>query len=112
MPGEDGISLIRKVRALPKAEGGQTRPVALTPMRAGKTAASMRAGFDMHLQNPSSRPLPWRPSPKSPLGWTTGGFRDSPQQQVARKGCEPPFNCQVRDAGIDGNNGARLTAAL
>jgi signal transduction histidine kinase/CheY-like chemotaxis protein len=53
MPGEDGISLIRKVRALPKAEGGKTLAVALTAYaRTEDRSEALVAGFDMHVSKP------------------------------------------------------------
>jgi signal transduction histidine kinase len=53
MPGEDGISLIRKVRALPKAEGGGTLAVALTAYaRTEDRGEALVAGFDMHVAKP------------------------------------------------------------
>jgi CheY-like chemotaxis protein len=53
MPGEDGYSLIRKVRALGAEEGGDTPAVALTAY--GRTQDRMRslaAGFNMHVPKP------------------------------------------------------------
>jgi signal transduction histidine kinase len=53
MPGEDGYSLIRKVRALGAAEGGETPAVALTAY--GRTVdrkRSLDAGFSMHVPKP------------------------------------------------------------
>jgi len=53
MPGEDGHSLIRKVRALDRAHGGDTPAVALTAY--GRTQDRMRsltAGYTMHVPKP------------------------------------------------------------
>jgi signal transduction histidine kinase/ActR/RegA family two-component response regulator len=53
MPGEDGYSLIRKVRALAPDEGGSTPAIALTAY--GRTQDRMRclaAGFNMHVPKP------------------------------------------------------------
>jgi PAS domain S-box-containing protein len=53
MPDEDGHALIRKVRALPEAQGGRTPSVALTAYaRTEDRTAAFRAGFDMHLAKP------------------------------------------------------------
>ena len=53
MPGEDGYSLIRQVRALPPGEGGRTPAVALTAYaRSEDRTKAMLAGFDMHLSKP------------------------------------------------------------
>jgi signal transduction histidine kinase/ActR/RegA family two-component response regulator len=53
MPGEDGISLIRKIRALAPAEGGRTPAVALTAYaRVEDRTRVMVAGFDMHVPKP------------------------------------------------------------
>ena len=53
MPGEDGHSLIRRVRALGREHGGDTPAVALTAY--GRTQDRMRsltAGYTMHVPKP------------------------------------------------------------
>jgi CheY-like chemotaxis protein len=53
MPGEDGYSLIRKVRALDPSEGGRTPAVALTAY--GGThdrVLSLSSGYNMHVPKP------------------------------------------------------------
>jgi CheY-like chemotaxis protein len=53
MPGEDGYSLIRRVRALEPTQGGRTPAVALTAY--GRTEDRMRtlsAGYNMHVPKP------------------------------------------------------------
>ena len=53
MPGEDGYALIKKVRALPPAGGGQTPAVALTAYgRAQDRMRSLAAGYNMHVPKP------------------------------------------------------------
>ena len=53
MPGEDGYSLIRRVRALPAAEGGTIRAIALTAFaRAEDRLRAIAAGFTTHLTKP------------------------------------------------------------
>jgi signal transduction histidine kinase/ActR/RegA family two-component response regulator len=53
MPGEDGYSLIRKVRALPPADGGDTPAIALTAYgRPQDRTRSLSAGFNMHVPKP------------------------------------------------------------
>jgi len=53
MPGQDGYSLIRKVRALGPEQGGKTPAVALTAFgRPGDRIRSLRAGFNLHLTKP------------------------------------------------------------
>jgi CheY-like chemotaxis protein len=53
MPGEDGYSLIRKVRALAAEEGGQTPAVALTAYgRPQDRTRALAAGFNMHVPKP------------------------------------------------------------
>ena len=53
MPGEDGYSLINKVRALPLFDGGRTPAVALTAYgRQQDRARSLTAGFSMHVPKP------------------------------------------------------------
>ena len=54
MPGEDGFSFIRKVRALKPEQGGKTPAVAVTAYaEAESTRKSFDAGFDAHLAKPA-----------------------------------------------------------
>ena len=53
MPGEDGYSLIRKVRSLPPNEGADIPAIALTAMaREEDSENALSAGFQMHLPKP------------------------------------------------------------
>ncbi|EYF04978.1 PAS domain S-box protein [Chondromyces apiculatus] len=53
MPGEDGYTLIRKIRALSPEEGGRTLAVALTAhARSEDRTRALRAGFNMHVPKP------------------------------------------------------------
>jgi signal transduction histidine kinase/PAS domain-containing protein/ActR/RegA family two-component response regulator len=53
MPGEDGIALIRRVRALEAAQGGDTPAVALTAYaRPEDREKVMKAGFQLHVPKP------------------------------------------------------------
>ena len=53
MPGEDGYSLIRGVRALPPERGGRTPAVALTAFaRVEDRTRVLRAGFNSHVPKP------------------------------------------------------------
>ena len=53
MPEEDGYSLIRKVRKLPKEQGGDIPAVALTAYaREEDRMRSLSQGFQMHLSKP------------------------------------------------------------
>jgi signal transduction histidine kinase/ActR/RegA family two-component response regulator len=53
MPGEDGYSLIRRVRALDAQRGGKTPAVALTAYgRAQDRMLSLTAGYSMHVPKP------------------------------------------------------------
>jgi PAS domain S-box-containing protein len=53
MPGEDGYSLIRKVRALDETQGGRTPAVALTAYgRSQDRVLSLSAGYSMHVPKP------------------------------------------------------------
>jgi CheY-like chemotaxis protein/anti-sigma regulatory factor (Ser/Thr protein kinase) len=53
MPGQDGYSLIRKVRSLGPEQGGKTPAVALTAFgRPEDRIRSLRAGFNLHLTKP------------------------------------------------------------
>ncbi|HEU4410843.1 MAG TPA: PAS domain-containing protein [Polyangiaceae bacterium] len=53
MPGVDGYELLRRVRALPAAEGGLTPALALTAYaRAEDRAAALRAGFQLYVAKP------------------------------------------------------------
>jgi CheY-like chemotaxis protein len=55
MPGEDGYSLIRRVRALPGERGGDTPAVALTAYAAAEDMLrALRAGFQLHIAKPVS----------------------------------------------------------
>ena len=53
MPGEDGYTLIRKLRALPRNRGGQTPAAGLTGLSTVEDGARvLRAGFQYHLAKP------------------------------------------------------------
>jgi two-component system CheB/CheR fusion protein len=53
MPGEDGYSLIRRVRALGAARGGDVPAVALTALaEAGDRRRALAAGFQNYLTKP------------------------------------------------------------
>jgi PAS domain S-box-containing protein len=53
MPGEDGYSLIRRIRSLPHADGGNVPAIALTAYaRVEDRTRAMLAGFQMHLSKP------------------------------------------------------------
>ncbi len=53
MPGEDGYSLVRRVRTLPLERGGATPAVAVTAYgRVEDRIRSVAAGFDVHLTKP------------------------------------------------------------
>jgi signal transduction histidine kinase/CheY-like chemotaxis protein len=53
MPGEDGYSLIRKIRELPVGEGSETPAVALTAYgRPQDRLRSLAGGFNMHVPKP------------------------------------------------------------
>ncbi|HZP36968.1 MAG TPA: ATP-binding protein [Methylomirabilota bacterium] len=53
MPGEDGYSLLRRVRALPPERGGRVPAVALTAYgRTQDRVQSLAAGFTMHVPKP------------------------------------------------------------
>jgi CheY-like chemotaxis protein len=53
MPGEDGYSLIRKVRSLPEELGGAVPAVAVTAYARQKDrSAALAAGFERHLSKP------------------------------------------------------------
>jgi PAS domain S-box-containing protein len=53
MPGEDGYSFIRKIRALPVDAGGRTPAIALTAYARGEDAQrAFAAGYQMHIAKP------------------------------------------------------------
>ena len=53
LPGEDGYSLIRKVRLLPEERGGRTPAAALTAYaRAEDRVRALRSGFQIHVTKP------------------------------------------------------------
>ena len=54
MPGEDGHTFLRKVRALPRGRGGRIPAVALTASDSRETRLQSReAGFHYHLTKPA-----------------------------------------------------------
>ena len=53
MPGENGLSLIARIRALPPERGGNIPALALTAYaRSEDRTAALKAGFHMHLTKP------------------------------------------------------------
>jgi PAS domain S-box-containing protein len=53
MPGQDGLTFIRKVRALPPVEGGRVPAAALTAYASSNDRTrALLAGFDMHVPKP------------------------------------------------------------
>jgi CheY-like chemotaxis protein len=53
MPGEDGYGLMRRVRSLPRAQGGSIPAIAITALAAAEDReAALRAGFQGHLAKP------------------------------------------------------------
>jgi CheY-like chemotaxis protein len=53
MPGEDGYSLIRKVRELDESRGGRTPAVAITAYgRTEDRVRTLSSGYSMHLPKP------------------------------------------------------------
>ena len=54
MPVEDGVSLVRKLRALPEGQGGRIPAIALTalPPTEGARQEWSTAGFQRHLAKP------------------------------------------------------------
>jgi CheY-like chemotaxis protein len=55
LPGENGVALIRRVRALKPEDGGVVRAIALSTGSADRDDA-LAAGFDAHLTKPIE---PW-----------------------------------------------------
>jgi CheY-like chemotaxis protein len=54
MPGEDGYELMRKVRALPEAEGGRTPAAALTAYaRPEDREQALASGYQLHIAKPA-----------------------------------------------------------
>jgi PAS domain S-box-containing protein len=54
MPGEDGYSLIQRIRALPRERGSQTPALALTAFaRSDDSRRAIEAGYQMHLAKPA-----------------------------------------------------------
>jgi PAS domain S-box-containing protein len=53
MPGKDGYTFLREVRALPAAEGGRTPAIALTAFaRSEDRTRAMLAGYQVHVAKP------------------------------------------------------------
>jgi CheY-like chemotaxis protein len=58
MPGEDGYSLIKKIRALEQADGSNTPALAITAYAGEEDILrSHAAGFQKHLSKPVDGPL-------------------------------------------------------
>ena len=58
MPGEDGYTLIRRIRALPAAAGGTIPAISLTAhARSEDRARALSAGFQQHLPKPVDVPV-------------------------------------------------------
>jgi CheY-like chemotaxis protein/anti-sigma regulatory factor (Ser/Thr protein kinase) len=54
MPGQDGLTFMRKVRALPPYEGGRVPAAALTAYASSSDRTqALLAGFDMHVPKPT-----------------------------------------------------------
>jgi CheY-like chemotaxis protein len=53
MPGQDGYSLIRRVRALPASQGGAIPAVAITAYASSRDQHAVRAaGYQAHVSKP------------------------------------------------------------
>jgi CheY-like chemotaxis protein len=53
MPGEDGLSLIRRLRQLPAQDGGRTPAAALTALAsAEERIQALAAGYQIHIAKP------------------------------------------------------------
>ena len=52
LPGVDGYTLLRQIRALPGALGGQVGAVAVTAHAAELSTKVLHAGFQVHLAKP------------------------------------------------------------
>lgn len=58
MPGEDGYSLIRRIRALPPSAGGALPAISLTAhARSEDRARALASGFHRHLPKPVDFPV-------------------------------------------------------
>lgn len=70
MPGEDGYSLVRRIRALPAARGGNTPAIALTAYAGAQDRVKLlAAGFHRHV------PKPLQPLELVSVIATLAGFR-------------------------------------
>jgi CheY-like chemotaxis protein len=57
MPGEDGYTFIRRVRALDATNGGKVPAIAVTAYgRIEDRLRTLSAGFSMHVPSPSTQP--------------------------------------------------------
>src|SRR5205807_7131856 len=73
LPGEDGYSLIRRIRALPAERGGLVPAVAVTALARGEERlAALAAGFQMHAGKPID-PRELVTIVKTLSGWTVDG---------------------------------------
>ena len=88
MPGEDGLSFIKAVRALPAEKGGLTPAVALTGYaRSEDRTEALRAGFNMHLAKPVS------PSELLAVVASLAGRAAAARAPSARAAARPPMAC-------------------
>jgi signal transduction histidine kinase/DNA-binding response OmpR family regulator len=86
MPGEDGYSLVRRIRALPAARGGNTPAIALTAYAGAQDRVKLlAAGFHRHV------PKPVQPLELVSVVATLAGFRAEEAEVVGAsegvKGC-------------------------
>jgi len=78
MPGEDGYSLIRRVRELPPQRGGRVRAAALTAYAGAEDRArALAAGYNEHLAKPVE--------PKSLVGAAARLGRGHAREDLASK---------------------------
>ena len=112
MPGEDGYSFIKRLRARPTGEGGGLPAVALTAYARGEDRTrALLAGFDLHLSKPVDprraggggrqlRP----PSPPTlrarPAGATAARGGDSLRPE-ALVGSAPCWSCSPKTCGCN-----------
>jgi CheY-like chemotaxis protein len=77
MPGEDGYSLVRRIRALPAARGGNTPAIALTAYAGAQDRVKLLgAGFHRHV------PKPLQPLELVSVIATLAGFRTGDAEVV------------------------------
>ena len=118
LPGEDGYSLIEKVRRLPAEEGGQIPALAVSAyVRDEDRSRAMAAGFQKHLAKPfepsklvaAVARLAGRraPRPPSPAGTLPGSGKGLPAAGISKQNDAPVSRVLIVEDDRDSREGLR-----